>query len=274
MQKRLPTRTPSSSNGCASGEAAAASSVSSKAIEAPQARRCWRKASAVFNAATRGYEGPLSQHLEGRAGVAAEHFRWFARFVEHEDRHDVAVGLAVAPRQIRSADQERGRERVGRGGVAGDDAGAEHAVGGLAVPRIDDVAVAAAVDLGELLAGAAGADRAVLDPEPPDAAARQPRPQVDRPAAPFAADRQHAAVPGREQRAPRAAASQQRGHPIEREALADGAEVQLHAFAREADGPRRRIELDMAHPDHLARGRDLLVGRARGPRARGSPSSG
>ena len=61
MQNRLPTRTPSSSNGRASGDSADGASDSSKAMAAPQASRCVRNASAVFNDATRGYDGPLTR---------------------------------------------------------------------------------------------------------------------------------------------------------------------------------------------------------------------
>src|SRR5258706_4979725 len=89
--------------------------------------------------------------------------------------------LAVASRQVRSADEEGSGERVGGRGVGGNHAGSEDPVRGTAGPRIDHAAVALAVDLDELLAGAAGADRAVLDPEPAYTAARQPRSQVDRP---------------------------------------------------------------------------------------------
>ena len=215
------------------------------------------------------------QHLQCRAGVAAEHFRPFARFVEHEHREDVGMRLAVAARQVRSADEERRRERVGGRGVAGDHARAEHAVGRAAGARIDHVAVALAVDLDELLAGAAGADRAVLDPQPADAPARQPRPQIDRPAASLAADRQHAAVSGREQRAPRAARrAAARAIRSSAKPLPIAPKFTSTPSRAKRTSALRRVEPHVLHADDRARVGDLLRRSARAPRASGSPSNG
>jgi hypothetical protein len=54
MQNRLPTRTPSTSIDCASGDAAGFASSSSKASLMPLRSRCARSALAVFSDAMRG----------------------------------------------------------------------------------------------------------------------------------------------------------------------------------------------------------------------------
>src|SRR4030095_4126869 len=72
-----------------------------------------------------------------------------------EERHDPRVGVAVALRKVGSGDEERGRERVRLCGRAGDDRGAQDALGRPSRARVDHVSVAAALHLEELLAGAA-----------------------------------------------------------------------------------------------------------------------
>src|SRR5690348_15343975 len=143
------------------------------------------------------------------------------------------MARAVPLGQVRAADEERGRERVRRRAVAGDDGRAEHACGGTAGPGIDHVPVPPAVDLEELLSRAARADGAVADQQAADQSARKARTQIDRPAAPAAADGDDAAPAGGEKRTAYAVGAQRRRHLIERVALADRAEVQLDAAPRE-----------------------------------------
>jgi hypothetical protein len=54
MQKRLPTRAPSTSRGSARGDDPEGASTSSKGKSMPLRERCLRKASGVFREATRG----------------------------------------------------------------------------------------------------------------------------------------------------------------------------------------------------------------------------
>src|SRR4051812_24461946 len=74
MQKRLPTRTPSSANARASGDSAAGARVSSNGIAAPHAARWARNASADLSEAMRGKEDIAEalhlQHDTGRYGIA------------------------------------------------------------------------------------------------------------------------------------------------------------------------------------------------------------
>src|SRR5215207_5391240 len=72
---------------------------------------------------------------------------------------------AIRAGQLATADQKRGGEGIGGGAVASDDGSAANAGRGPAGARIEDVTVAAAVDVDELLAGAAGAESAVAQVE-------------------------------------------------------------------------------------------------------------
>src|SRR5262249_9058360 len=153
--------------------------------------------------------------------------------------------IAIAPRELRSADQECRRQRIGPRGIRGDHAGAHHAMRRPSGPRIDDVAVPLAVDDDELLARAARTERAVTEGH-----AREPpggcpwRSNVDWPAASLTPDSQHAAASGRHERVPNGAATQQTAHSIHRVALPDRAEIQRHSGGGEAYGHPAGIERD------------------------------
>ena len=169
--------------------------------------------------------------------------------------------IAIALRERRSADQKGRRERVGGGRVAGDDARAQDAARGPPRARIDHVAVARAVRDHELFAGAAGAKRAVAQPQARDPAGQQRRAQIDRPATVRRADREDAAAAGREEGALDAATAQHARHAIERVALADRVQVQFHAAGVELDATRAAVEPDARQADRGARLCDLDVRR-------------
>ena len=136
-----------------------------------------------------------------RARMAAERHRPFRPVVRRDEREHVAVLGAVPLGQIDAADEERGRERIRRRGVRGDDACADDAGCRPAGPRIDDVAVATAVGDDELLAGAARAEGGVAQPEARDGApGHERRHEVDPPAVAATAEREQAAPAGGKQR--------------------------------------------------------------------------
>src|SRR5262245_29616423 len=67
MQKRLPTRTPSTSIGAANGDSPAGTNTSSNASRIADRSRCARSAAAVFSEATRGYSDIVGLHGGHRA---------------------------------------------------------------------------------------------------------------------------------------------------------------------------------------------------------------
>src|SRR5262245_29183484 len=179
----------------------------------------------------------------------------------YDDRHGAGMRVAVAARKLRAADKEGGRERVGRGRIARHHAGGKDAAGRPSRARVEHVAIALPVRDDELLAGAAGADGAVANPQASRYPAGEPRTDVDRPAAPAPADGQHAAAAGGEQRTLGPARAQHAAHAIERVALPDRAEADLDALAREGDGLPVRVEDDVPHADALEGPGDLGVVR-------------
>jgi hypothetical protein len=137
--------------------------------------------------------------------------------------------VAIRAGQIEAANEERGGERVGGGGVRGDDRRAEDARGGPARARVDDVAVTRAVDLDELLARAAGAERGVSQAKASEPLAQRAAHHVDAPAAIRAAERDDGAAAGGDERVAHAPAPEGRADGLDGEPLADCAEVERHA---------------------------------------------
>ena len=257
--------------------ASAPSTASSNAREAPQAADGGGRRPLFCRDATRGVAGIQVSISSGCAIVAAEHFRR-----AHQARR------APEPPGRRASRRSSARARSGppmRNAVDSASAAAASAVITLA-PRTPsagcplrgsiDVAVAAAVDLDELLAGAARADRAVLDPEPADAPAapaaaagppasrapcrRSPARCCDRPTGARAARRAPAAAsPSDRARSP--CRSRRSSLPLRR--------------GRNAQSAPPRRGPDVSHADDRARVGDLLARSAARPSSRQeTPSSG
>src|SRR5687767_5478737 len=139
------------------------------------------------------------------------------------------MSLAVTLREQWAANQASRRQRVGIGGACANHARAQDPFGRLARSRIDDMSISTAIDDRELRARAARTERRITQPyarDRPDTARRH---DIDRPAAPTAADRQDAAPPCRQQRVMHSRITKKSGNAIQRVALADRAEIQLNA---------------------------------------------
>ena len=154
--------------------------------------------------------------------------------------------------------EERGREGVAQGGRRPAHEGGQHTAGGLARPRIEDVASARAregspVRSGDGEGGALTVEvdyawLALAGDAPPDA----PRPPARR-----GADRVDAARPAVQERRGNPVLAQDLDGGVDRRPLADGPEVQLHPRLGEPDGVVGGIETDEVHPDE-ASGRGCL----------------
>ena len=96
------------------------------------------------------------------AAMAADHERLRRRVVvgRHQREHVCVMPAQIASRELEPADEERRGQARRRRPRCRDDARAQHALRRPARARIEHVAVAAAVDIEELLAGAARAERA------------------------------------------------------------------------------------------------------------------
>ena len=171
---------------------------------------------------------------------------------------------AVAARQVQASHEEGRGEGVALGAVGAHHAHAEDARGGPARARIDHVAIASPFHLEELLARPARGQRAVPEHEAREPIRlRPPRAHVDRPAAAASAQGHRAAPPPGQERVAHAPRAQELCHPVKRVSLADGAEVELHARARETHGAGRGVHLDRGHADQgPRRGDRLLRGQA------------
>src|SRR5687768_4086792 len=123
---------------------------------------------------------------------------------------------AIFARERGAANEKRRRKRIGCRAVASDDGGAADAGRGPAGTRVEHVPVAAALDLDELFAGAARAERAVAQVQPREPRAwraglwraRIPRAQIDRPAPAAPAESHDAAGAGGHERMTHAARGQ------------------------------------------------------------------